>query len=67
MFYIKKEVGNDIEVKIDLYDDEIFTQCPECGKEILVDTEMLIDVLSDGDFLGTSVYCEKCSEKRRTF
>lgn len=65
MFYVKKEIGNDIEVKIDLYDDEIYTQCPICGKEIQIDGEFLAKILNDGDLVGTSIYCDKCTKKRR--
>lgn len=66
MFYVKKEIGNDIVVKIDLYDDEIYTQCPICGEEIQIDGEFLAQILNGGDLIGTSVYCEKCSKKRRS-
>ena len=49
MFYVKKEIGNDIVVKIDLYDDEIYTHCPICGEEIQIDGEFLAEILNGGD------------------
>lgn len=64
MFYVKTQINEHIEIKIDLYDDEIFTQCPDCGVELEVDNETLIAVLKDdGDFPSTSIYCKECSKK----
>lgn len=62
MFYVKTNISDDVEIKVDLYDDEIFTQCPKCGKEIPVETEDLKLVLKDGDFASSSLYCEECSK-----
>ena len=39
MFYIKTSISNSIELKVDLYTDEIYTQCPKCGKEIQLEAE----------------------------
>lgn len=60
MFYVKTNLNENIEIKVDLYDDEIFTRCPKCGKEIQVEKETLANVLKVGDLAGTSIYCEKC-------
>lgn len=62
MFYIKTDINNSMEIKVDIYDDEIYTQCPKCGKEMQVEKEDLIQVLQDGDFASTSIYCEECSK-----
>lgn len=61
MFYIKTEHEGK-QVKINIYDDEIFTSCLNCGKEIQVDTELLRDILADGDFASTSIGC--CEKKK---
>lgn len=63
MFYVKTNLNKNIEIKVDLYDDEIFTQCPKCGKEIQVDNETLANILKDADLSSTSLYCEKCSKE----
>lgn len=61
MFYIKTKVTDSLELKVDLYDDEIFTSCPTCEKEIAVSTELLKDMLNDGgDFASTLIYCNEC-------
>lgn len=62
MFYVKTNITDDVEIKVNLYDDEIFTQCTKCGKEIQVDTELLKSILEDGDLASTSIYCEECSK-----
>lgn len=65
MFYLKTEIEGKIQ-NIDIYDDEIFTTCIECGKEIQVDTETIISILKDGgDFASTSISCG-CSTERPT-
>ncbi|PKR86126.1 hypothetical protein [Heyndrickxia camelliae] len=64
MFYVKTKINDHVEIKIDLYEDEIFTQCPDCGVEQEVDNQTLISVLEDdGDFASTSIYCADCSQK----
>ena len=49
MLYVKKKfhegTADEIEVKFDLYDDEVYCICPECGKEVQLDKESLIAIL----------------------
>lgn len=63
MFYIKTKITDDVEVKINLYDDEIYTTCPKCGKEMQVTTEDIKLVFMEGDFSSSSLLCEDCSSK----
>jgi hypothetical protein len=35
MFYVKKEIAEGIEIKLALYNDEIFTLCDVCGKDVM--------------------------------
>ncbi len=51
--------------KLFIESDNVFTQCPRCGKERQID---LADMVIDGelDLYGTAVYCEKCGEKVRS-
>lgn len=66
MFYIKTIVEGEI-IEIPIYDDEIFTRCYNCGSEMQADTEMLLNVLTDGDLSSTRVACcdnEKVPLKR---
>ncbi len=66
MIYIKKNFSTDLEVKIDVYEDEFYTVCPKCGKEIHLDFEMLKDLVnSDCDFAGTNIICENCANENQ--
>lgn len=65
MLYIKAKINDQVELKVDLYEDEIFTACPICGNEIPVDTDELVSIIQSGaDFAGTSIYCNGCYPKR---
>lgn len=64
MIYIKKEYDNDLGVKLAVYEDEFYSTCPSCGKEVALDHEMLKQVINEGDMMGTSFYCEECSRKK---
>jgi len=64
MIYLKTNINDDIEIRISIYDDELFTTCPDCGKEIEVDTESLRMILKNGDLSSTSMCCEECSARR---
>lgn len=62
MFYLKAEHDGK-PIKVDIYDDEIYTRCFNCGKEFQVDTDLIRQVLSDGgDFASTSLSC--CNAER---
>lgn len=59
MFYVKiQEEG--LTVKATITDENVFTDCPVCGKQIQAD---LYDILQDGDLFSTSIYCKECYEK----
>lgn len=59
MFYVKIKDGEKV-IKEELTDENIFTMCPECGKEIQVD---LAEIFPDGeiDLFGTSIMCKECT------
>lgn len=50
--------------KIYIEDDNVFTQCPRCGRERPVN---LADAVIGGelDLYGVAFYCEKCGKKLR--
>lgn len=65
MLYLKAQINEQVELKIDLYDDEIFTTCPGCGKEVQVEPQDLVEIIqSGGDFVGTNIYCNGCFSKK---
>lgn len=63
LLYIKKNIASDVVIKVELYEDEIFTECEKCGKEVYFDSRELAEILITGDFVGTSVTCADCSVK----
>jgi len=64
MLYTKVKLSDDVVLTVPIYDDEIYTICPECGAEHSVEPEIIAHILHEGgDFVSASVYCEKCSKK----
>ena len=64
MIYHKFERENKI-ITEELYEDEIFTFCGDCSREIQLTLEDIASIYKDhGDFSGTTFFCIKCSKKR---
>ena len=62
MIYLKTQIADNIEIKVDIYEDELFTLCPMCVKEMQVEFDELLDSLNRGGDLSSTVwYCEDCS------
>lgn len=62
MYYVKTKIGREAEIKIEVHGDDIYTKCTKCGKEMLVDTGVLSELLEEGNLDGTGICCEKCSK-----
>jgi DNA-directed RNA polymerase subunit RPC12/RpoP len=63
MFYLKIKMPNGKTVRTDITDENVYTRCPECGRELPVDlAELFSD--GDGDLYSTSILCSACSSKR---
>ena len=58
MFYLKTRKGRNLYIE----DDNVFTTCPICGTEFVVD---IADIFRDGesDLYGTAVFCPDCARK----
>lgn len=63
MFYVKSKLNDEVEIKIEINDENTYTNCPECGAEVQVDLSDMTDERGYLDLFGTSCYCRKCSEK----
>lgn len=50
--------------KLYIESDNVYTTCPQCGKEHAID---LNDAIIDGvlDLYGLDIFCTECSAKRR--
>ena len=62
MFFIKTEISDLVKIILPLYEDEIFSQCTKCGKELTYESVELAEILKDGGFASTSVRCGDCDE-----
>ena len=60
MFYIKSKAPDGRAVKSEITDENVFTKCPECGRELAVD---LGEVFSEGegDLFSTNIICSRCT------
>lgn len=63
MFYIKTKQPGGKTVNTEVTDENVFTRCLECSKEISVD---LAELFSDGegDLYSSGIICEDCTKKR---
>lgn len=61
MVYVKEKLADGIEIRIDINDENLFTMCPECGKELPVGdlTDYTKEELATALDLGTVTYCSK--------
>lgn len=64
MFYIKTNLASGKTIRTDITDENVFTRCPECGRELSVDLEELFSD-SECDLFSTAVVCCACTKKRR--
>lgn len=64
MFYVKENINDALEVKVEITDENVFCHCPRCGKEVKVD---LNDFFGDEEFdlYSTGLLCSDCSRKVR--
>lgn len=58
MFYLKHK-GK----RLEIHDDNVYTRCPQCGKERVVDLQEILSS-GDGDLYGTAIFCSRCSVER---
>ena len=62
MFYIKTKQHSGKMVSTEITDENVFTRCPECGREMPVD---LAEIFADGegDLFSTQVVCAACAKR----
>ena len=62
MFYIKTKQYCGKTINIEISDENVFTRCPECGREMPVD---LAEIFADGegDLFSTQVLCAACAKR----
>lgn len=62
MIYTKTQLSENIEIKVNIYGDELYCNCPDCGKESKVEFELLLVVLKEGADFSSSPVCKECAE-----
>lgn len=62
MFYIKAKTNEDTCITTEITDENTFTTCVICGRELQVDLD---EAVIDGhlDLFGLNMRCEECSYK----
>lgn len=67
MFYIKHPLTTDPEVtaelRVEITYDNVYTTCPQCGKEFNLDLLDLAKFIPHFDW-DDSIFCKECSAKR---
>lgn len=58
MFYVK-ETNGQCAITVQITDENVFTLCPKCGREIPIDLQELFEG-GDVDLCGTTILCEEC-------
>lgn len=64
MFYVKSKFDENTTLLTEITDENVFTRCPDCGQEVSVDLNDVIDDEGQLDLFGTGVCCAECSRKR---
>ena len=61
MFYIKTKHHSGKMVSTEITDENVFTRCPGCGREMPVD---LAEIFTDGegDLFSTKIFCAACTK-----
>lgn len=62
MFYINGNCPNGKGFSIEITDENVFTCCPNCGRELSVDLAKLFSE-GEGDLFSTHVVCCECEQK----
>lgn len=64
MFYVKTQLGANTAIVTEITDENVFTRCPDCGTEIGIDLNDVIDGDGQLDLYGLGVCCPECSRAR---
>lgn len=65
MHFVRYVTEDGAELKVPLYEDQIFTECVECGTEIFLQQDELMHMLiCGGDLAGTTTTCGACNAKK---
>lgn len=60
MFYVKSQLNEETSLTLGIHEDNVFTRCPRCNREIAVDLSEVLGGFA-GDLCSTSILCAECS------
>ncbi len=63
MFYVKTRLDPETVMEVDITDENVFTRCPDCGAEVQIDLNDMVDEDGQLDLYGVAVCCAECSRK----
>lgn len=64
MFYVKTQLNPNTTLTTELNNMNVFTRCPDCGEEMVVDLNDVIDDENLFDLFEVGICCTECSRKR---
>lgn len=64
MFYVKTPLSASTAIVTEITDENVFTRCPDCGAELCIDLNDVIDEDGQIDLYGLGVCCPECSRAR---
>lgn len=64
MFYVKTPLSASTAIVTEITDENVFTRCPDCGAELCIDLNDVIDGNGQLDLYGMGVCCPECSRAR---
>lgn len=64
MFYVKSQIDANSAIVTKITDENVFTRCPDCGCEISVELNDVIDDDGQLDLYGLGICCPECSRAR---
>lgn len=64
MFYVKTQIDTNTSLVTEIAEDNVFTRCRDCGKEVSVVLSDVVDSIGELDLYGMGVCCPECSRAR---
>lgn len=64
MFYCKTQLNESTTLLTEISDENVFTRCSDCGQEVAIDLNDIVDDEGQLDLFGVGVCCAECSRKR---
>lgn len=64
MFYQKITLEDGQTIDIPFNEDNIYTKCQECGKEVLIEYGLLAEIIEEDGTGNVRITCDECVDRR---